>query len=79
MEPVNSGEGLCARGSGQSEGHNDGRLFRNAEGTLRDAEDQGKDEDDGNPVHLLRDPHGECGVAGRSNGEASAGQGGLTG
>ena len=72
-----AGEGLCARGSGQSEGHDDGGILRDAEGALLDAADQSEDEDDGDPVHLLRYPH--SGVAGSSTGEASAGQGGLTG
>ena len=41
--------------------HRHGRLLRDAEGTLRDAEDQGETEDDGDPVHLFRDPHGQRG------------------
>ena len=45
----------------EGEGHDDGRLLLDAEGTLRDAEDQDETEDDGDPVHLFRDPHGQRG------------------
>ena len=41
--------------------HRHGRLLLDAEGTLRDAEDQDETEDDGDPVHLFRDPHGQRG------------------
>ncbi|MBO6169677.1 MAG: hypothetical protein J6O51_06865 [Bacteroidales bacterium] len=49
-----AGEGLCARGSCKSEGHDDGMILRDAEGTLRDAADQGEDEDDGDPGDNVR-------------------------
>ena len=45
-------------------GNCDGRLVRNTERVLRSPEGQGQDEADGNPVHLLRHPHGKRGAAG---------------
>ena len=53
------GEGLCQTGTGQSQGYNDGRLVRNAEGTLCHATDQGKEEENGDPGHLLWHPYSE--------------------
>ena len=41
---------------------------------LRPKESQGPDEADGNPVHLLRHPHGKCGAAGgQDRAESTAG------
>ena len=51
-------------GTCQSEGDCDGRLVRDTERTLRSPEGQGQDEADGNPLHLLRHPHGKRGPAG---------------
>ena len=45
-------------------GNCDGRLVRNTERVLLSPEGQGQDEADGNPVHLLRHPHGKRGAAG---------------
>ena len=42
----------------------DGRLVRDPERALRSLKGQGKDEADGNPVHLLLHPHGKRGSAG---------------
>ena len=53
--------------------HRHGRLLRDAEGTLRDAEDQGETEDDGDPVHLFRDPHGQRGRVVKSNSRTATG------
>ena len=44
--------------------HLNGRLDRHAERALRPEAGQGSDEVDGNPVHLLRHPHGKRGAAG---------------
>ncbi|EHL80457.1 hypothetical protein HMPREF1033_03169, partial [Tannerella sp. 6_1_58FAA_CT1] len=49
--------------AGEGEGNEDGRLVRNAEGTLWPETHQGKDEVDRNPVHLLWHPQGECSTA----------------
>ena len=57
----------------EGEGHDDGRLLRDAEGTLRDAEDQGETEDDGDPVLLFRDPHGQRGRLVKSNSRTATG------
>ena len=51
--------GIC-----KSEGYCDGRLVRDTEGALRSPEGQGQDEAYGNPVHLLRHPHGKSGAVG---------------
>lgn len=51
-------------GACKGESHNDGMVVRNAEGALLDAEDQGEEEGDGDPVHLLRNPHRQRGTAG---------------
>ena len=40
------------------------RLVRDTERTLRSLKGQGQDEADGNPLHLLRHPHGKRGSAG---------------
>ena len=48
----------CQKGTCQGEGDSDGGLVRNTERALRSPEGQGQDEADGNPVHLLRHPHG---------------------
>ena len=58
------GERPCPKGTCQSEGDCDGRLIRDIEGALRSPEGQGHDEADGNPLHLLRHPHGKCGPVG---------------
>ena len=58
------GERSCPKGACQSEGDCDGRLVRDPERALRSPEGQGQDEADGNPVHLLRHPHGKRGPAG---------------
>ena len=42
-------------------------LAPNTERTLRPEESQGTDEANGNPVHLLRHPHGKRGAAGRQD------------
>ena len=67
-----TGERLCERGPCKSESYDDGGLFRNAEGALLHAADQSEDEDDGDPVYLLRDPHGQRSIAGKPVGEAGA-------
>ena len=54
----------CQTGTCQSEGDSDGGLVRHTEKALRPEADQGPDEADGNPVHLLRHPHGKRGAAG---------------
>lgn len=58
------GERPCPKGTCQSEGDCDGRLVRDTERALRSPEGQGKDEADGNPLHLLRHPHGKRGATG---------------
>lgn len=58
------GERPCPKGACQSEGDCDGRLVRDTEGALRSPKGQGQDEADGNPLHLLRHPHGKCGPVG---------------
>ena len=47
----------------KSDGDCDGRLVRDTERALRFPECQGQDEADGNPVYLLRHPHGTRGPA----------------
>lgn len=42
----------------------DGRIVRDTERALRSPKGQHQDEADGNPVHLLRHPHGKRGSAG---------------
>ena len=46
------------------EGDSDGGLVRHTERALQPKAGQGSDEVDGNPVHLLRHPHGKRGAAG---------------
>ena len=58
------GERPCPKGTCQSEGDCDGRLVRDTERALRSPEGQGQDEADGNPLHLLRHPHGKRGATG---------------
>ena len=43
---------------------NSERLVRDTERALRSPEGQGQDEADGNPLHLLRHPHGKRGAVG---------------
>ena len=50
---------LCPPGTGKSQGHSDERLVRNTERALRHAQDQGQEEENRDPVHLLRHPHSE--------------------
>ena len=50
---------LCPPGNGKSQGHSDGRLVGNTERALRHAQDQGQEEENRDPVHLLRHPHSE--------------------
>lgn len=61
------GERPCQTGTCQSEGDSDGGLVRHTERALRPEASQGPDEVDGNPVHLLRHPHGKRGAAGRQD------------
>ena len=56
----------------QGEGDSDGGLVRHTERALRPKASQGPDEVDGNPVHLLRHPHGKRGAAGRQDRTESA-------
>ena len=42
----------------------DGRIVRDTERALRSPKGQHQDEADGNPVHLLRHPHGKRGAVG---------------
>ena len=58
------GERPCQKGTCQGEGDRDGGLVRHTERALRLEAGQGPDEADGNPVHLLRHPHGKRGAAG---------------
>ena len=68
------GERPCQTGTCQGEGDSDGGLVRHAERALRPQASQGPDEVDGNPVHLLRHPHGKRGAAGRQDrAESTAG------
>ena len=55
---------LVRKGLAEVNATSDGRLVRDTERALRSQESQGPDEADGNPVHLLRHPHGERGAAG---------------
>ena len=48
----------------ESEGDCDERFVWYTERALRSPKGQGKDEADGNPVHLLRHPHGKRGAVG---------------
>ena len=66
----------CQKGTCQGEGYSDGGLVRHAERALRLEAGQGPDEVDGNPVHLLRHPHGKRGAAGRQD-RAESTAGGL--
>ena len=54
----------CPKETCKSEDDCDGRLVRDTERTLRSPEGQGQDEADGNPVYLLRHPHGKRGAVG---------------
>ena len=54
----------CQKGTCLGEGDSDGGLVRHTERALRPKASQGPDEADGNPVHLLRHPHGKRGAAG---------------
>ena len=58
------GERPCQKRACQSECDCDGRLVRDTERALRSPEGQGQDEADGNPVYLLRHPHGKRGAVG---------------
>ena len=73
--PREEGAGLCASGAGEGEGHCDGRLVRHPEGALRDAADQGEEERDGDPVHLLRNPHRQRGPPSGATGTTESGSG----
>ena len=70
--PGEEGERLCETGACEGEGDRDGRVIRDAEGALRPASRQGPEEGDGNPVHLLRHPHGERSPPGRAAAGARA-------
>ena len=70
------GKRPCQKGTCQGEGDSDGELARHAERALRPEASQGPDEADGNPVHLLRHPHGKRGAAGRQD-RAESTAGGL--
>ena len=70
------GERPCQKGTCQGKGDSDGGLVRHTERALRPEASQGPDEVDGNPVHLLRHPHGKRGAAGRQN-RAESTAGGL--
>lgn len=61
------GERPCPKGTCQSEGYCDGRLVQDTERALRSPKSQGQDKADGNPVHLLRHPHGKCSAVGGQN------------
>ena len=68
------GERPCQKGTCQGEGDSDGGLVRHTERALRPEAGQGSDEADGNPVHLLRHPHGKRGAAGgQDRAESTAG------
>ena len=68
---------LCPPGTGKSQGHSDGRLVRNTERALRHAQDQGQEEENRDPVHLLRHPHSERRPPGGASGRAARDQGGI--
>ena len=68
---------LCPPGTGKSQGHSDGRLVRNTERALRHAQDQGQEEENRDPVHLLRHPHSERSPPGGASGRAARDQGGI--
>ena len=70
------GESPCQKGTCQGEGDSDGGLVRHTERALRPEAGQGPDEADGNPVHLLRHPHGKRGAAGEQD-RAESTAGGL--
>lgn len=72
-------EKLCETGTCEGESHNNGRAFRNAEGALLNAEDQGEEEGDGDPVHLLRNPHCQRGATGGAAAGGTAAGSGLIG
>ena len=59
------GAGLRTCRTGPGARHHDGGLVRDAEGALRSQAGKGQEEGDGDPVHLLRHPHGERGESGR--------------
>ena len=62
------------KGTCPGEGDSDGGLVRHTERALRPEASQGPDEADGNPVHLLRHPHGKRGAAGgQDRAESTAG------
>ena len=63
-----AGEGLCQTGTGQGQGYSDGRLVRNTKGALCHATNQGKEEENGDSVHLLRHPYSERCPFGRAAG-----------
>lgn len=68
------GERPCQKGTCQGEGDSDGGLVRHAERALRPEAGQDSDEVDGNPVHLLRHPHGKRGAdGGQERAESTAG------
>ena len=72
-------EGHGEKGAGAGEGHGDGGIVRYAEGTLLAAAGESQKKADGDPVHLLRHPHGECSASGRPAGGATSGRSRLTG
>ena len=65
----------CQKETYQGEGDSsDGGFVRHTERALRPKASQGPDEVDGNPVHLLRHPHGKLGaVGGQDRAESTAG------
>ena len=68
---------LCPPGTGKSQGHSDERLVRNTERALRHAQDQGQEEENRDPVHLLRHPHSEHSPHGGASGRAERDQDGI--
>ena len=59
-------ERLCETGACESEGHHDGRIVRDAEGASLVATCQGQEEGDGDPVHILLNPHCQRSATGRA-------------
>ena len=68
------GKDLVRKGTCQGEGDRDGGLVWHTERALRPEAGQGPDEADGNPVHLLRHPHGKrCAAGGQDRAESTSG------
>ena len=68
------GKRPCQKRTCQGVGDSDGWLVWHTEIAVRPEASQGPDEADGNPVHLLRHPHGKRGVAGgQDRAESAAG------